>query len=73
MHYRRGHFYNDIVILLGTGLRVSELYGLTKSDIDFEQRRIHVAKQLYYLNGRYVVSSPKSKSGIRTIPMTDAV
>lgn len=73
LHYRRGHFYNDIVILLGTGLRVSELYGLTKSDIDFEQRCIHITKQLYWLNGRYTVSSPKSESSIRTIPMTDAV
>jgi len=73
LHYRRGHFYNDIVILLGTGLRVSELYGLTKSDIDFEQRCIHVTKQLYLLHGLRTVSSPKSKSGIRTIPMTDTV
>ena len=28
--YGRDNYYNDILILLGTGLRVSELYGLTK-------------------------------------------
>ena len=41
---RRRH-YNEVLILLGTGLRISELYGLTKSDIDFEQRRIKVSRQ----------------------------
>ena len=29
----KDNYYDDIVILLGTGLRVSELYGLTKADI----------------------------------------
>ena len=31
--YGGGSYYDDIVILLGTGLRVSELYGLTKADL----------------------------------------
>ena len=38
--YGSGNYYNDIVILLGTGLRVSELYGLTKKDIDLERHCI---------------------------------
>ena len=41
-----GNYYDDIVILLGTGLRVSELYGLTKADVDFDRRCIRVTKQL---------------------------
>jgi len=73
LHYQGGHFYDNIVILLRTGLRVSKLYGLTKSDIDFERRCIHITKQLYFLHGYYTISSPKSQSGIRTILMTDAV
>ena len=35
-----GNYYDDIVILIGTGLRVSELYGLTRLDIDFERHCI---------------------------------
>ena len=31
MEYGGGSYYDDVVILLGTGLRVSELYGLTKA------------------------------------------
>ena len=69
-----GNYYDDIVILLGTGLRVSELYGLTKSDLDFDRRCIHVRRQLSRTaNQPYFISSPKTKSGVRTIPMTDTV
>ena len=69
-----GNYYDDIVILMGTGLRVSELYGLTRSDIDFERRCIHVRRQLCRTAEKpYFITAPKTKSGIRTIPMTDAV
>ena len=74
MEYGGGSYYDDLVILLGTGLRVSELYGLTKSDLDFDRRCIHVRRQLSRTaNQPYFISSPKTKSGIRTIPMTDTV
>lgn len=69
-----GNYYDEIVILLGTGLRVSELYGLTKSDIDFERRYIRVQKQLCRTaNKPYFVTTPKSYSGNRCIPMSDTV
>ena len=69
-----GNYYDDIVILLGTGLRVSELYGLTRSDIDFDRRCIHVRRQLCRTAEKpYFVTPPKTKSGIRNVPMTDAV
>lgn len=62
--------YDEIVILLGTGLRVSELCGLTISDIDFTNRKISVNKQLLKNSyGEYRVASPKTKSGTRYIPM----
>lgn len=69
-----GNYYDDIVILLGTGLRVSELYGLTRADIDFDRRCIHVRRQLCRTAEKpYFVTPPKTKSGIRNVPMTDAV
>ena len=70
----KDNYYDDIVILLGTGLRVSELYGLTRADIDFDRRCIHVRRQLCRTAEKpYFVTPPKTKSGIRNVPMTDAV
>ena len=60
--------------ILGTGLRVSELYGLTRADIDFDRRCIHVRRQLCRTAEKpYFVTPPKTKSGIRNVPMTDTV
>ena len=39
-------YYDEFVVLLGTGMRVSEFRGLTKSDLDFESRKIRVDHQL---------------------------
>lgn len=66
------NYYNDIVVLLETGLRVSELYGLTRADVDFDKRCIHVKRQLCRTGeSPYFVTTPKTKSGVRCIPMTD--
>ena len=43
-HYRS--YYDEFNVLLGTGMRVSEFCGLTLSDLDFENRKIRVEKQL---------------------------
>ena len=68
----KDNYYDDIVILLGTGLRVSELYGLTKADIDFGRRCIHINKQLCRTADKpYFIAPPKTSSGNRSIPMTD--
>lgn len=70
----RRRYYDEIIILLGTGLRISELYGLTKSDIDFKNRRIRIERQLTRTrNCEYYVEKPKTDSGERFVPMDDAV
>lgn len=59
-------YYDVIVLLLKTGLRASELCGLTVSDLDFENRLINVDHQL--LRNKevgYYIETPKTKSGIR--------
>lgn len=66
-------YYNAIVVLLHTGLRISELYGLTISDIDFEQGFIRVNHQINYDKGKYSINNPKTDSGIREIPMLEPV
>lgn len=65
---------DEIIILLGTGLRISELCGLTVADLDFKNRLINVDHQLLR-NAKigYYVEVPKTKSGIRQLPMTEEV
>ena len=42
-------YYDEFVVLLGTGMRVSEFCGLTKKELDFKRRRIRVDHQLQEL------------------------
>lgn len=67
-------YYDEFVVLLGTGMRVSEFCGLTMNDLDFESRRIRVDHQLVReRSGKYYVEKTKTACGVRYIPMTDDV
>ena len=68
--YRK--YYDEVVILLNTGLRISELCGLTLSDIDMRNRSIDVNHQLLK-DGEigYYIELPKTKNGKREIPMAE--
>ena len=67
-------YYDELIILLGTGLRISELCGLTDTDINFENRIINVDHQLLRsAETGYYIETPKTKSGIRQIPMSEKV
>lgn len=67
-------YYDEIVILLGTGLRISEFCGLTEHDINFETRTININHQLLKDSGiGYYIEPPKTDSGNRQLYMNDEV
>lgn len=67
-------YYDEFNVLLGTGMRVSEFCGLTMSDLDFDNRKIRVERQLIKEKGGvYHVEKTKTDSGVRFIPMSDEV
>lgn len=67
-------YYEGIYILFKNGLRISELTGLTFSDIDMERRTISVNSQLQRTRDmQYVIEKPKTESGNRIIPMADGI
>lgn len=67
-------YHDAFYILFHTGLRISEFCGLTMSDIEFDQSRIHVDHQLQRTSEmRYVIQEPKTEKGVRYVPMTDEV
>ena len=64
-------YYDEVVILLETGLRISEFCGLTMN-IDMTNRIINVDHQLMKDKEiGYYIATPKTKNGIRQLPMTE--
>lgn len=71
-HYCK--YLDEFLVLLGTGMRISEFTGLTVHDLDFEKRRIYVDHQLVRTrSGEYYIEETKTKSGVRYIPMVGKV
>lgn len=69
-----GYSYeNQYRFVLQIGLRTGELIGIKWSDIDFENRTMKIERtmEFRYKVGEWRVGPPKSKSGYRTIPLTD--
>ena len=69
----RGNTYEyQYRFLLQTGLRTGEMIGLKWSDIDFEKRTLTVNRSMEYRYsvGEWRIGEPKSKSGYRTVPLT---
>lgn len=62
-------YYDMIVILLETGLRISELAGLRIKDVDMKKKVVHVRHQLSRHKG---LAETKSAAGVRSIPMSKA-
>ena len=67
-------YYDDVLILLKTGLRISELCGLTIMDVDFIHEVVVIDHQLLKSKEQgYYIKTPKTKSGNRVIPMSEKV
>ena len=66
-------YENQYKFMLQTGLRTGELVGLKCDDIDFGKRTVTISRTMEYRYkvGEWRVGPPKSKSGYRTIPLTD--
>lgn len=72
------HWYPVFALMLGTGLRVGEAVGLRWCDVDFDANYIDVNHTLVYyrhaVNGCYCnIHTPKTRSGIRRVPMMSMV
>ncbi len=67
-------YYEGVYILFNTGLRISEFCGLTKSDIDLDNKTIKVDHQLQRVpGGKYAILETKTAAGKRILPINDDV
>lgn len=75
---RHHRWYPIFTVMLWTGMRVGEITGLRWCDIDLDGQTVSVNHTLVYYkreNGRceYGINPPKSRAGVRIIPMLPKV
>lgn len=61
--------YYAFEMLYWTGIREGELLALTPDDFDFEKRTVTINKSFQHLNGRDIITSPKTEKSNRTIQL----
>ena len=66
-------YYIAWLLMLCCGLRRGEMLALKWSDVDELRSELHVCRQLVVVDGRVLITRPKSLSSIRDIPLDDAV
>ena len=77
-HRRYQHWYPIFFVMANTGMRVGEITGLRWCDVSFEKNYISIDHTLVYYNHPksgcyYNIHTPKTESGVRTIPMVESV
>ena len=64
-------YYIAWVLMLCCGLRRGEMLALRWSDIDEARKVIHITRQRIHIDGRTLITRPKSVSSCRDIPLDD--
>ncbi|WP_085033905.1 tyrosine-type recombinase/integrase [Ensifer aridi] len=65
-----GRYRPFIITAIFTGMRASELRGLSWGDVDLDKAKIHVRQRA---DKYHVIGMPKSDAGQRTVPLTPMV
>lgn len=64
-------FYYCFEVLYWTGIREGELLALTSEDIDFEAKEISITKTYHKINGKDMITTPKTAKSVRTVTIPD--
>ena len=63
------HWAELVPLLVDTGLRIGEAAALTVGDVDLDGGSIRVHRNLVEVRGHIHLGAPKSRHGVRTVPM----
>ena len=58
-------------MLYGCGIRLGEMLALTPADFDFDKKTVSISKSYQRINGRDIITPPKTDSSIRKVLMPD--
>ena len=64
-------FYYAFELLYWCGIREGELLALTPDDFDFERKTLRISKSYQRLQGKDVITTPKTKKSNRVITLSD--
>ncbi len=64
-------YYVLFEILFWTGCREGELLALNKSDIDFQNNKLHITKTYYRTERKDIITVPKTEQSVRTIDIPE--
>lgn len=65
--------YTGFNILFWTGIRIGELLALTVEDFNFEKKVLRINKSYQRLNGKDIITEPKTPKSIRTLDISDSL
>ena len=57
------------LLLVSTGLRISEALGLTWQDVNLDKNLIHITTVQVHTDGQFIAGPPKTRSGRRSISL----
>lgn len=60
-------------VLFWTGLRIGELLALTLEDFDFEKNTLSVTKSYQNIEGKDIITEPKTEKSKRVVPLPEAL
>ena len=69
----REKFAMFLLIAKYAGARKGEILGLRFGDFDREAKTIRIERAVCYINGKASIKLPKTKAGIRTVPLLEVV
>jgi len=65
--------YHAFQMLYWCGLRMGEMLALTPSDFDFEKQMVSITKSYQRLNGKDIITSPKTEKSNRVVKMPQSL
>ena len=60
-------------VLFFCGLRRGELLGLTWDNINFNNKQISIVKNVVQIDGKYIITTPKTRTSMRTLSVPQRV
>lgn len=58
-------------VLYWCGIRIGELLALTIKDFDFKKKVLHITKSFQKIEGKEVITDPKTPKSVRTVTIPD--